>query len=160
ANVVHARYRLTNHRADLTRYDPLDQELPAVYTIGKLYRLFTYDGDAPYTGGATREVPFQEGPPWGTFYPTKHWLANGDGPGWRLGVVNCDVSRFVGGFAGIANTGGPKDDATGYIAPVRQEIIDHNIAYDHDAALILGTVDETRAYAVAHRPEERPDLHF
>ena len=160
-NAVHARYRLTNHRADLNQYDAFDQELPAVYTVGTLYHLFTYDGDAPYTGAPAREAPPPPGPDWGTFFPTEHWMAFVDDSGWGLGVVNTDVSRFLGGFAGVPNTGGPKDDATGYIAPVAQEILDHNITYDHDVALVLGTIAEIRAYAVAHRNSEtRPDLHF
>jgi hypothetical protein len=160
-NTVHARYRLTNHRADLKRYDAFDQELPAVYTIGTLYRLFTYDGDAPYTGAPAREISPSQGPNWDTFYPTEHWMAFVDDSGWGLGVVNADVTRFLAGFAGVPNTGGPKDDATGYIAPVRQEILDHNITFDHDVALIVGTVDDTRAYAAAHRPADtRPDVQF
>jgi len=162
ANAVHARYRLTNHRADLTRYDPFDQELPAAYTIGTLHRLFTYDGSAPFTGDAVREVlPVPQGPAWGTFFPSENWMAFVDDTGWGLGVLNTDAYRFLAGFAGVPNTGGPKDDPTGYIAPVRLEILDHNVAYDHDVDLILGTVAEIRAYAVAHRgPETRPDVRF
>jgi hypothetical protein len=34
------RNRLANHRADKSQYPAHNQELPAVYTIGKLYRLF------------------------------------------------------------------------------------------------------------------------
>jgi hypothetical protein len=37
------RNRLTNHRHDRKQYPAMDQEVPAVYTIGKLHRLFTYD---------------------------------------------------------------------------------------------------------------------
>ena len=44
------RCRLNNHRKDVTQYPAQDQELPAVYTIGKLHRLFTYDGTAPFSG--------------------------------------------------------------------------------------------------------------
>lgn len=158
---VQLRYRLTNHRSDLTKYGGYDQELPAVYTIGKLHRLFTYDGGAPFTGASSRLVPFQEGPPWVTYYPTEHWMAFLDDSGWGLGVLNTDSYRFIAGFAGVADTGGPSDDATGYIAPVMTEVLDHNIAYTYDASLILGTLDEIRAYAVAHRKSEsRPDYHF
>src|SRR5262249_40222554 len=68
---------------------------------------------------------------------------------------------FVAGLSGTPDSGGPSDDATGYIAPVASEILDHNITFDYEASLILGTVAEIRSYAVAHRrAERRPDLHF
>ena len=37
--VIHMRYRCTNRRSDKTAYRPCPQELPAVYTISKLWRL-------------------------------------------------------------------------------------------------------------------------
>jgi hypothetical protein len=46
---VTVRNRLVNHRPDKTQYPAHDQELPALYTIGKLYRLFTFKGDRPFT---------------------------------------------------------------------------------------------------------------
>jgi hypothetical protein len=47
------------------------------------------------------------------------------------------------------------------MAPAREEILDHNITYNYSASLILGTLSEIRAYAVAHRrAESRPDHHF
>jgi hypothetical protein len=159
-NAVRVRYRLTNHRSDLTQYGAFGQELPAVYSIGTLYRLVTYDGDAPFTGAATRELT-TVGPPWLTYTPTENWMALVNDAGFGLGVLNTDSYTFIAGFAGPPNVGGPSDDSTGYIAPLRDEIIDHNITYDHDVALILGTTSDIRAYAVAHRRKEtRPDYHF
>jgi hypothetical protein len=49
-NAVRVRNRLTNRRTDRTRHPARDQELPAVYTVGRLHRLVTYDGRHPYTG--------------------------------------------------------------------------------------------------------------
>jgi hypothetical protein len=46
-NAAILRYRLTSHREDLARYRPFSQELPPLFTIGKLNRAFTYDGPAP-----------------------------------------------------------------------------------------------------------------
>src|SRR6478609_5512510 len=43
------RNRLTAFRSDATRYAASPQELPALYTTGRTYRVFTYDGPAPYT---------------------------------------------------------------------------------------------------------------
>ena len=47
---VQARCRFQNHRADTTQYPARMQELPAVYTNGPWYRLFTYTGERPFTG--------------------------------------------------------------------------------------------------------------
>jgi hypothetical protein len=44
---------------------------------------------------------------------------------------------------------------------VATEILDHNIAYTYEAALVLGTLEDIRGYAAAHRRlETRPDFHF
>ena len=160
-HAANVRYRLTNHRSDLTAYDAYGQELPAVYTIGKLWHLITYDGPAPFTGDAVREVPFTSAPPWENFQPTESWMAWVNDAGFGLGVLNTGVSTFLAGFAGTPNVGGPDDDPTGYIAPVRGEVLDHNIAHTYEVSLVLGTVSEIREYAVAHRRgETRPDLEF
>ena len=160
-NAVRLRYRLTNHRTDLRDFGGYGQELPAVYTVGKLWRLFTYDGASPFTGDSVREVPFVAGPPWQALVPTENWVALVDDSKWGVGVVNTDVFFFLGGFAGTPDAGGPGDNNTGYIAPVREEMLDHNIAYTYEASLVLGTVADIRAYAVAHRrADSRPDYHF
>jgi len=160
-SAVNLKYRITNHRADLTQYASFGQELPAVYTIGKLYKLYTYDGTAPFTGAPTRRITSPLPPPWGLYEPSENWMAFVDDSGFGLGVVNTSVLHFLAGFSGTLNTGGPLDNSTGYIAPVQDEILDHNIAYTYDATVILGTVDDIRAYAVAHRrAEARPDYHF
>jgi len=98
---VNLRYRLTNHRGDLTAYGAYGQEMPAVYTIGKLYRIFTYDGVAPFTGDSAREVPFVAGPPWQNLAPTENWVALLDQSGWGLGVWNRDASVFIAGATNV-----------------------------------------------------------
>lgn len=153
------RCRLSNHRLDKTQYHAYDQELPAVYTIGKLYRLFTYDGLAPYTDRPVREVG--AGFPWTAWKATEHWAALVNDAGWGLGVFHAVNVPFIGGFFGTRNVGGPHDDPTGYIAPVGREILDHNIVYDYHYALILGTIREIRAFAVANRVRDtRPNYRF
>jgi len=157
---AHVRNRLVNHRQDKTQYRAFDQELPALYTIGKLYRLFTYDGDQPYTNAPVRKLE-NSGPPWTSWKATEHWAALLDDDNWGLGICHPSLYQFIGGFHGAPNIGGPTDDPTGYIAPVRQEILDHNIVYDYNYTLILGKIDAIRAYAVAHKPRDaRPDYVF
>jgi len=67
---------------------------------------------------------------------------------------------FIGGFAGTPGTGGPTSSNTGYLAPIRQEIIDHDIVYEHTYHLILGSLSSIRSYAVANKPDLRLDCQF
>jgi hypothetical protein len=158
-STVQVRNRLVNDRSDTTSYTARWQELPAVYTIGRLGHLFTYNGRAPYTGGAPTEIT-AELPSSAMFRATEHWAANVDGTGVGLGIVNPSVETFLGGFWGTRGSGGSFDDATGYIAPARPEVLDWNGSYEYSYALVLGTLDEIRAYAAANRPDPRPDYHF
>lgn len=154
-STVQVRNRLVNDRTDATQYVARWQELPAFYTIGRLGHLYSYTGAAPYTNGPLTEItdPLQ-------FHATEHWAANVDDSHVGLGIVNPSVETFLGGFFGTRGSGGSFDDSTGYIAPTRPEILDWNISYEYSYALVLGTLDEIRAYAVEHRPDPRPDYHF
>ncbi len=161
-NSVQVHNRLTNNRSDHTQYPSHGAELPAAYTNGTSWRLITYNGSVPYTNAPLTELPpHLPGPDWSSFSATEHWAALVNDSGFGLGVFNPAVTSFLGGFAGdLVDVGGPSDDPTGYIAPVDGEIIDWNIVYEYDYALVLGTLDEIRAYAVAHRPDGRPDYRF
>ncbi len=159
-SAAHVRCRLNNNRPDKTQYSPHDQELPAVYTIGKLHRLFTYDGDRPFEGQPLKLVK-NAGPPWTNWKATENWAALVDDRGIGVGVIHPGVYSFIGGFHGKPNTGGPKDNPTGYIAPVRKEILDHNIVYEYRYILAVGTLEEIRAAASANRVKDtRPDDRF
>ncbi len=160
ANCVHLRMRLENARADRTRYPAAHQELPAVYTIGRLHRLFTYTGERPFTGDAPTEIQ-NVGPPWQYWTSTEHWSALVDDDGFGVGVFHDSALLTVGGFHGARGKGGPADGATGYIAPLHSEILDHDIEYEARATLIVGDLDkDIRAYAQRRHPEPRPDLSF
>jgi Divergent InlB B-repeat domain len=156
---VRVHNRLTNNRSDHTLYPARGQELPAVYTVGTLYRLFTYHGSAPYTNAPPNQV-FGTLPNAAAWTATEGWAAQLDLAGWGLGVFSPAVTNFIGGFHGTPGIGGPPDDPTGYISPTRTELLDWNAVYDYDYVLILGTLDEIRGYAVANRPDRRPDFRF
>jgi hypothetical protein len=158
-STVQVRNRLVNDRSDSTFYLGRSQELPAFYTVGRLGHLYAYTGPAPYTGGPLTEITAQL-PDVALFHATEHWAANVDDAGMGLGIVNQSVEKFAGGFWGTRGSGGSFDDSTGYIAPTRPEILDGNISYEYSYAIVLGTLDEIRAYAVEHRPDPRPDYHF
>jgi hypothetical protein len=55
-NVVEVTSRLNNDRPDVTQYPAHPQELPAVYTNGPWYKLVSYLGDQPYSGGAATTI--------------------------------------------------------------------------------------------------------
>ncbi|QDU31688.1 hypothetical protein ETAA8_68480 [Anatilimnocola aggregata] len=162
---VRVRNRLTNDRKDHAQYRAMDQELPAVYTTGKLHRLMTYTGDSPFADKPLKEIPKIPAkgtrPHWTTFFATEHWAALVDDDDWGFGVIHPDVVRFVGGFYGKPNTGGPDDDPSGYVAPVRQEILDHHIVYEYHYTLVLDSLTNIRKEAYKQRPKSAvPDYRF
>lgn len=159
-NAVEVENRLMNARADPAQYPGRGQELPAVYSNGAWYKLVSYTGDQPFTGGSTATLVDKndgKGWPWLTFYGTEHWAALLNDNNRGIGVFEPDACRFGAGFAGEPKgTGGSKDSQTGYIAPNLDEILDHNITYQFDYALIVGGVDDIRRYAAEH--STRPAL--
>ncbi|MEY2981270.1 MAG: hypothetical protein RL562_1497, partial [Planctomycetota bacterium] len=114
ANRVHLDVRLENARSDRTRYPGQHQELPAVYTIGRLHRLFTYTGNEPFQGDALTEIE-NAGPPWEYWTSTESWSALVDDEGFGVGVFHPGALLTVGGFHGPKGRGGPRDGSTGYI---------------------------------------------
>ena len=153
---VGVRARLVNRRTDRTQHPAKSQELPALYTNGRWYRLFSYTGDRPFTGGEPTLIPkrtFARGEfPWNRFNATEHWAALVDDGNEGVGVWAPGVVSFLGGFVGKEGAGGPKDGPTGYIAPIRHELLDHDIVYDYGFTLIVGSLDEIRAWVQAHAP--------
>ena len=160
ANRVHVRNRLVNSRSDTTRYGGRHQELPAVYTIGTLHRLFTYTGTAPYTGDDLTQIT-NNGPPWEYWTSTENWSALVDDTDWGLGVHHPGAYLTVGGFHGVPGVGGPYHNNTGYISPLHIDLLDHDIVYDYQYTLILGDLHgDIRSYATTHAPAPGPCLSF
>jgi len=159
------RCKLVNGRADETQYAALAQELPAVYVNGPYHRLTAYTGDAPFTGGAPTRVAKKPGEspgfPWARFHATERWAAQVNDADWGLGVYQPAAVEFLGGFAGEPGAGGTKDGPTGYIAPVRAEILDHDIVYEYEYTLILGPLADIRRRATAlHGKPTPPSFTF
>ncbi len=162
ANVVHVCNRLNNARSDRNWYGAYQQELPAVYTIGQLYRLWTYDGTHPFESEPPVMKPnvFM----WSQWRATEGWAAQLDDSGWGLGVYASSACIMNGGFHPEVNAStilaGPKDDPTSYMAPVHAEVLDWNITYEYAYDLILGTLDTIRTYVYQHRFDPLPHAVF
>lgn len=158
-NAAHVRSRLVNHRSDTVQYPGRAQELPAIYTNGPWYHLMTYSGDKPFTGDPPSQIPQKptgSSFPWAGWQATENWAALVDDDNWGLGVWEPGTYSFLGGFAGKPGAGGAKESPTGYIAPLQNEILDHDIQYEYHYDLILGTLSEIRQYVYAHA--QKPSL--
>jgi hypothetical protein len=149
-NTASVRCKLTNLRPDKTQYPAKDQELPALYTVGTQWRLMSYTGNAPFTGGEVTEIDTvtQAGEfRWKRFAATEGWAALASDGGKAVGLILPGAVRWLGGFDGSRNKGGPRDASTGYLAPIHREVLDHNIEYEYVYTLMLGTVEQVRAKA-------------
>ena len=142
-------------------FTPHGQELPAVYTTGDAYRLFTYDGDAPFTGAPFREVTDDRGGffvPGPSFLATEHWAALVNEEGFGIGLFEPRLTRF----SGIPGNEYAVDYGwvNGYLASSTNENLDSTPVYTYDYTLVVASLDKIRAYAVAHRPDPRPNYVF
>ncbi len=158
---VEVTARLNNARPDTTQYPARSQELPAVYTNGVWYKLVSYIGNEPFTGGPLTEICTREnglGWPWESYCATEHWCALVDDDNYGLGVYNPVTNRFIGGYYGEKGVGGPKDGNTGYISPIIGEILDHDIIYTYNYTLIVGDLASIRAQAVELEAQQPDSL--
>ncbi len=156
---VKTRARLVNARSDQTLYPARSQELPAVYTNGPWHRIVSYTGARPFTGEPIATLEGKPPPQWNSWLATENWSALVDDTGWGLGVWNPDCVSVKGGFNDKPGAGGPKDNPCGYLAPIREELLDHDITHEYRYDLVLGTVDEIRAHA-ARQPRGLPGWKF
>jgi len=158
---VRSHVRLTMQRTDTTLYPRYGQELPAVYSVGTLFRTFSYTGTQPFTSDALTEVPGTW--PSTSIRATEGWAALVNNSLWGLGVRHPDAKQFTAGYytTGNPGTGAEYDDNTGYLAPNHFEILDHNLVYEYDFDLIVGTVNDIRQWVYDHPAgNSQPDDRF
>jgi hypothetical protein len=160
-SVATVQNRLINGRSDATQYQAMDQELGALYTWRALSQLWTYSGTQPFTGGALTQIP-KTAPPWAYFRATEGWAAYtaSSGSKWGVGILVRGNCSFIGGFSGSTTSGNQSSVNTGYIAPLRREVIDHNIVHDFTYQLILGNLADIRNYAVGQQANLKPNFFF
>lgn len=147
-NALKIHCKLTCHRTD-TIYGEgnlNDQELPAVYPISALSKLYAYTGAKPFSNDtiSNLQVKFLQDSFWGK-YPdvTEHWMAFVDSSNWGMGVYNPICDYFIAGMAGKPGYES-KDGSTSYIAPVSKAVLNKNSIYEYDYYIIIGSVEEIR----------------
>jgi hypothetical protein len=157
---VRVHCKLTNNRSDHTQYPSYGQELPAVYGVGTLCRIFTYTGTAPFTGGPLTQQPSVW--PVRLFRATENWSAFVDGSNFGVGIHHPDAVATWGGYLNTGNacTGGPPDNTLAYLGPLHLEVLDHNIVYEYDFNLIVGNLTNIRNWVYTHHSDHRPDYSF
>jgi hypothetical protein len=143
-NTVKIRQKITNNRADKTFYGAYFQELPAIFTNSNFYKLYSYSGTKPFLNEAPQYIAMQDNS-W-QFPATENWAALLNDNNWGLGIWKPDSYRFAGGSFGKAKSGGERAYATGYIAPVENEILDYNASYEFSYTLIVGSLTDIRSY--------------
>jgi hypothetical protein len=159
--VVLVRARLNNARLDQTQYPARLQELPAAYANAPYHRVVSYTGDQPFTGAEVSVVPKPAGDhPWAFWYGTEGWSALLDNKDEGLGLITPGRVFFTGGFAGQPGPNDTHATSTGYLAGQGLEILDHNIVYEFRYELIVGTLEEIRAHALARRASSLPSWSF
>jgi hypothetical protein len=153
---VRVRYRMTNFRADATRYPAQWQGLPGLFSTGPYRHLWTYDGAAPFTRAPLHEITDHAGvffhPPEPSWLAGEHWAALTDDAGFGLGLFAPDSVRMVG-VPGVAQDAGW---INGMVVTAGLGQIDANQVWGFRYALVVGTLAQIRAYAYAHRPDPRP----
>jgi hypothetical protein len=163
-HVVAVRHRLTTFRSDVTRYPATWQELPALYTAGRTYRIYSYDGSAPYMNAPPTEVTafagqfFQPTNHTG-LHATEHWAAIVDDDRYGVGIFE-PLTTTIAAIPGTAEAAEYPWTVNGYLAPAALEIVDANAVYSYSYSLVVGSLDAIRAYAVGHRFDTRPNYHF
>ena len=159
--VVKAKARLTNTRFDHTQYVARLQELPAVYANAPYHRVMSYMGDNPFANDAIAAVPKPHGKhPWSFWTGTEGWAAMLDEHDYGLGLISPGRVHFTGGFAGKPGPNDTHGNSTAYLASQGQEILDHNIRYEFQYELVLGTVQEIRNRAAMGRSSKLPSWSF
>lgn len=153
-NRVHVRSKLTCFRTDddwtvVARH----QELPAVYTIGALGTLYTYEGAEPFTQAPLTVIPSNWADhvnlgefPWTYWTASEKWAASVNEALWGVGVYYRDAELFLGGFAGLGTGGETADFETTYISPLRTIAFDNDSEFEYEYDLIVGSISDIRQF--------------
>jgi len=150
-NFLKVKNRLICKRTD-TIYDDVktnDQELPAVYPISSLDKLYCYLGDSPFTGAPLEnlEVEHLEDGFWGRYMDdkiTENWMAFVDENKFGMAVYTPICNNFLAGMSGKPG-GEAESGSTSYIAPVKSIKMHKNTVLEYTYYLLIGDLNEMRS---------------
>lgn len=151
------------------------QEAPCLWVNG-LRHFRWYDGDSPFTNGSVTSIsaPNSGGGnakggtnnlrPGGQFM-SENWIAAVGDNGYGIGLVlkhNYQATYGYFGDGGFIPDNPHMGGSYGYIAQTPIEILDHVMSWRHEVEVVVGTVDEIRAYAysLAFRPDFTPKFKW
>ena len=148
-NILEVHNKLTCFRSDTIYGENIEegQELPAVYPISALDKLYFYSGDTPFTNDTLSNptvIKLSSGF-WGRYNNvTEHWMAFVDSNKNGIGVYNSQCTNFLAGMFG--DPGYESQDAsTSYIAPIKKTILNKNSIYEYTYYIIVGDLEEIRS---------------
>ncbi len=163
-SMARVRCRMTAERSDHSFYPPFSQEMPALYLNGAYHRLFSYTGDKPFKDGALTSSK-RKSLTRAAFRGCAFWPPRiGRRPSttrageWVSGSRH--VSRSWAVFPASQAKRRHEGYATGYIAPVRREIIDHNIVFEDPMCRIVALDDIRKQAIAAGRPPAAAEWKF
>ena len=152
-NIIKVKNRLTCHRTDSLYGEGVEisQEIPAVYPISSLCRLYGYFGSRPFTYEKMDTTEVKEiiiGDPehfWGRYpdVPEK-WMAFTDKEGWGMGIYSPSAMGFLAGRFLPDRNGESADAATSYIAPLRNERLMKTDVMEYEYYIIIDKIDHIR----------------
>jgi hypothetical protein len=170
-------YETTFNRSANERVVTKGQESPCLY-VNNLRIFKYYNGSNPYsndgittfvapvaTNGNGSSSTSSNGQRPGGLYVTEPWvgLFGEDGYGIAL-MLKDNIRSFIGYWGdGGGNFAQPnKGGSYGYMAHAMNEMLDMNIKWRHRTEVIVGTVEEIRAYVYAnsYRPAPKPSFKF
>jgi hypothetical protein len=125
-----------------------DEQLPALHVASTLNRLVAYTDPEPFSGGTVTQLG--AGSQRASVTAPESWAALVDASGMGVGVIHPGITRY--------------DYASGFLAPVATANLNPGsssaLTFEDASTIVVGTAAQIRAYAVAHRPDLRPDYQF
>ena len=161
-NTVKVKHRITNQRSDKTFYNAQFQELPAIFTNAPFRKIMSYVGEKPFTNDALTDISTPAGSIGSSYFrASENWAAMVRNDNWGLGVWKENHYTFSSTRITMAGGEGETAPSGNYVSPIYSEILDHNIQYEFEYVLIVGTLDQIRQYAYTKtRSQLVPDFTF
>lgn len=162
-SVVKVHAKITMARSDRTQYAARQQEFPCMYLNGDYHNIMYYKDGQPFTNGglATDRLASPQTSFYGDAYPTEPWMASVNDNHYGVGMYVPGIYEWKRGYFGPDMTGDEYASATSYVGADFHVLLDYNMTYEWDYALILGHLNDIRSYVYNQtRPSTGPEYVF